>query len=155
MKKCNPQEIIRKIPNIQSLMLPMDWFSKIPENISVFNSLYNWMLTDGKVVSVSDNEIHDRTYVGEKLYKKLISEERKRIKKYRHLKGDDLEVAVLWSDLGSGPKYKIGECVIADDVLLVIPEKSDSKLNDFCDDVNSFINDEKIRGELATKKWTR
>lgn len=145
MKKCKPEDIIRKIPNIQRLMLPMDWFNKISENTSVFNSLYNWMLTDGKVVSVSDNEIHDRTYVGEKLYKKLISEERKRIKRDRHLKGDDLEVAVLWSDLGSGPKYKIGECVIAGDVLLVMPKESDSQFNEFCKNVNQFMNDEEVR----------
>jgi uncharacterized protein YozE (UPF0346 family) len=145
MKKCNPQEIIRKIPNIQSLMLPMDWFNKIPENTSVFNSLYNWMLTDGKVVSVRDNEIHNRTYVGEKLYNKLLSEEKKRIRRTRHLKGDELEKAVFWSDLGNGPQYKIGECVIAGDVLLVMPEKSDSQLNSFCGDVDGFINEEKIR----------
>lgn len=145
MKKCKPEEIIRKIPNIQSLMLPMDWFNKIPENTSVFNSLYNWMLTDGKVVSVSDNEIHDRTFVGEKLYNKLLSEERKRIKRSRHLKGEELEKAVFWSDVGSGPKYKIGECIIAGDVILVMPGKSDNQLNNFCKNVNQFINDEEVR----------
>ena len=33
MRKCNPQDIIREIPNVQSVALPANWFDDIPNDI--------------------------------------------------------------------------------------------------------------------------
>ncbi len=145
MSKINPKDIIREISNVQSVALPADWFDDIPEDQTVFHSLYHWMLTGGRVTENIRNTIHDRTYVGEKLFRKLIAVEKKRIKKTRGLKGDELETAAAWSDLGNGPQNKIGECTIIGDVLLVIPESSKEEYHDFSLKIHNRIFEEEIK----------
>ena len=44
MRKCTIREIIKEVPDVQTVILPKDWFDHLRENESVFNSLYGWML---------------------------------------------------------------------------------------------------------------
>ena len=131
MLKLKPNQIIQKISGIQTIILPKIWFYDLPDNNSVFDSLYEWMLNDGRVTVVSDDVIHNTTYVGDALYRKLISAEKKRIKKVCGLVGSKLDEAVSWSDINSGPKTEIGGCKIAGEVILVVPESSQDELDSF------------------------
>lgn len=131
MRKCTPQEIIREVPNVQTARLPDQWFDDLSDKQDVFNSLYEWMLKKGRVPSENKETLHGRTYVGEKLFKRLIASEKKRLNKKRKIKGDELDRAVAWSDMNSGPKTEIGGCKISGDVILVIPESSRQALDEF------------------------
>lgn len=131
MRKCTPSEIIKVVPDVQTVILPVHWFDNLSDKLDVFNSLYEWMLKSGGVPSSYDKNIHNRTYVGEKLYNKLLAVEKKRLNKKLKIKGDELDSAVGWSDMNSGPKAEIGGCKIAGDVILVIPESSRQALGEF------------------------
>ncbi len=124
MRKCTPREIIKAVPDIQTVILPNHWFDDLSDNQSVFSSLYDWMLKNDRIPSDNKNSLHNRTYVGEKLYKKLLTAEKERINKKFKIKGDALARAVTWSEIDSGPLTKIGGSSISGDVILVIPESS-------------------------------
>ncbi len=131
MRNINPKELIEKVPNIQSVSLPDNWFHNLSDNKSVFISLYEWMISEGELPDEFKINLHNLTYVGEKIYKKLLSAEKKRLRKKLKLKSEEIDVAVSWSDLNSGPKTEIGYCKISGDCILVIPEKSRDELNNY------------------------
>lgn len=152
MRKCTPREIIEEVPDVQTVILPHNWFDDLGENQSVFISLYEWMLENGLVPSEDKESLHNRTYVGEKLFKKLLSAEKKRLRKTLKIKGDELDRAVGYSDMNSGPKTEIGGCNISGDVLLVIPETHRQTLGEFSSKIyrkqhDALIN--KIRANAA------
>ena len=131
MRKYTSREIIKEVPDVQTVILPNHWFDDLSDNQSVFSSLYDWMLKNGRVPSDNKKTLHNRTYVGEKLFKKLYTAEKKRLNKKLKIKGDELDSAVAWSDINSGPKTEIGGCNISGDVILVIPESSKQALGEF------------------------
>jgi len=141
MLKCTPHEIIKAVPDVQSVILPHNWFDDLVESQSVFTSLYEWMIKNGFVPPENEKKLHNRTYVGKKLFKKLLSAEKKRLRKKLKIKGDELDRAVSWSDLNSGPKTKIGGCNISGDVILVIPESSRQALGEFASKIYRKQND--------------
>jgi hypothetical protein len=96
MRKYTPKEIIKEIPDVQTVILPSHWFDDISDNLSVFESLYDWMLKNGRVPSDSKETLHNRTYVGEKLFKKLQTAEKKRLNKKLKIKGDELDCVRDW-----------------------------------------------------------
>lgn len=152
MCKCTPREIIKEVPDVQTVILPHNWFDDLEDNQSVFTSLYKWMLENVLVPSEDKESLHNRTYVGEKLFKKFLSSEKKRLRKKLRIKGDELERAVGWSDLNSGPKTEIGGCNISGDVILVIPETSRQALGEFSSKIYRKQNDaliNKIRVNAA------
>lgn len=124
MRKISPKEIIDNVPNIQSLSLPQNWFNYIDLDKSVFNSLYKWMLDEGEVPAEYEKKLHNMTYIGEKLYNKLLAAEKKRLGKKLKIKSEELVEAVKWSDINSGPKTLIGECALSGDCILVVPVSS-------------------------------
>jgi uncharacterized protein YozE (UPF0346 family) len=96
--------------------------------------------------------IHNITYVGEKLFKKLLVAEKKRLKKKLKIKGVELERALTWSDINSGPKTELGGCNISGDIILVVPESSRQALGEFSSKIyrrerDAAIN--KIRANAA------
>lgn len=131
MSKCTPKEIIKDVPNVQTVIMPDHWFDNLSAGRSVFASLYEWMLEKGRVPSENKETLHSRTYVGEKLFNKLLAAEKKRLNKKLKIKGDELDKAVTWSDINSGPKAEIGGCKISGDVILVVPESSRQALGKF------------------------
>jgi len=152
MRKLKPLQIIQQVPDIQTVIPPKGWLDNLPVQSSVFNSFYKWMTDDGKVTVVNDSVIHNRTYVGASLYRKLVNAERKRIKKVHGLTESKLEDAVFWSDINSGPKTQIADCEISGDVALVIPEASEDALNSFASDIykkNHESTVDKIRSTAA------
>lgn len=124
MNKCTPREIIKEVPNVQTVILPPDWFSYLVDKKSVFISLYEWMLENGYVSSEDKESLHNRTFVGEQLYKKLLSAEKKRLRNKLKIKGKELDRTLDWQDINSGPHTEIGSCIISGDAILVIPEAS-------------------------------
>lgn len=131
MSKCTPRQIISEVPDVQTVILPHNWFDHLNQNRSVFDSLYEWMLKEGGVSSDLAKTLHNRTYVGEKLFNKLLAVEKKHLFKKFKIKGDELDRSVAWSDANSGPKTEIGGFKISGDVILVIPESSREALNKF------------------------
>jgi uncharacterized protein YozE (UPF0346 family) len=132
MFNCSPAEIIKKVPDVQTLTLPSYWFDDLNNNKSVFVSLYEWMLENGRVDQVNKESLHNRTYLGAVLSKKLRSAEKKRLKKKYRIKGDELEEALTWVDIDSGPMDTIGsELKITGHLILVVPETSKKALNKF------------------------
>ena len=150
MRKCNPKEIIHEIPDIQTVTLPDHWFEDLGEDYSVFNSLYDWMLTENRIPAEDKETIHNRTYVGEKIFKKLISAEKRRLKKKLKIQGEKLNSAVAWSDINSGPKTEIGGCKISGDVIFVIPESSRQALSELSVKIYKKEQDAAIRKSKST-----
>lgn len=140
MRNITPKELIEKVPDIQSIYLPDSWFNNLSENKSVFSSLYEWMLDEGEVPQKFKKNLHNLTYVGEKIYKKLIAAEKKRLRKKLKLKSEELDAAVSWSDINSGPKTEIGHCKISGDCILVIPETSKEELGNYSFERYKFEN---------------
>jgi uncharacterized protein YozE (UPF0346 family) len=156
MRKLKPQEIIKAVPDVQTVVLPQDWFDNLNQNSqrSVFNSLYDWMLKNKLIPPDADekNNICNRTYVGEKIYKQLWVAERDRIKKRYKKKGDELEKAVAWSDVNTGPQTEIDGLEICGDSIFVIPESSRDALEKlaFCiNEEDRLITIRKIRSQAA------
>jgi len=152
MRKCTPREIIKEVPDIQSVVVPKNWFDDLSDSQSVFVSLYDWMLKNDLVPPDNKESLHNRTYVGEKLFKKLIIAEKKRLNKKLKIKGDELERAVSWSDINSGPKTEVGGCNISGDIILVVPEPSRQALGQFSSKIYRRERDaaiKKIRANAA------
>jgi uncharacterized protein YozE (UPF0346 family) len=145
MMKCTPREIIKEVPDVQTVILPPNWFDELRDNQSVFTSLYLWMLENGFVSAEHKESLHNRTYVGEKIYKKLLLSEKKRLRKKMKIKGDELDSAVGWSDINTGPKAVIGGCNISGDAILVIPESSRQALGEFSSRIYKKQNDAIIK----------
>ena len=141
MMKCIPREIIKEVPDVQSVILPGNWFDHLKDNQSVFTSLYTWMLENNLVPDENKGSLHNRTYVGEKIFKKFLSAEKKRLRKKMKIKGEELERAVGWSDMNTGPKTEIGGCDISGDVILIIPEASRQALGEFASKIYKKQND--------------
>lgn len=131
MYKCTPKEIIAAVPGVQTVHLDASWFNDLVPEKSVFESLYDWMTESGRIPDENHKTLHNRTYVSDRIFKKLLAAEKKRIQKKHKLKGDDLEEAVAWADLGSGPRCEVGDCEITGDVILVVPESSSAAMGEF------------------------
>jgi uncharacterized protein YozE (UPF0346 family) len=155
MRKCTTKEIINEVPYVQTVKLPNHWFDELKDSKSVFISLYEWMLENGRVPVENKNTLPSRTYVGEKLFSRLLNTEKKRLKKILKIKGAELDSAVFWSDCDSGPKTEIGGCKISGDVILVIPQSSKQALGEFTSKIykkecEAAINKNKANAAGAT-----
>jgi len=144
MDKCTPKEIISAVPGVQTVYLNASWFNELDPGKSVFESLYNWMTESGRIPDENHKTLHNRTYVSDRIFKQLLAAEKKRIQKRHKLKGDDLEEAINWSDLNSGPRNKIGDCKISDDVILVIPESSTEAMGEFSIQLQKKVREKHI-----------
>ncbi|MEB3174723.1 MAG: hypothetical protein VKN60_05995, partial [Cyanobacteriota bacterium] len=69
MKKISPKQLIDSVPNIQTLVLPSDWFEnlELDAKYSIFHHLYEWINQKDTVPMEIKNYIHNRTFLGEKL----------------------------------------------------------------------------------------
>jgi uncharacterized protein YozE (UPF0346 family) len=144
MKKINPRDLIESVPHIQSVTLPDNWFDDIDAKYSVFGYLYKWMLENNRVPHDSYNDIVFRTYAGEKIYKKLMLAEEKRLKKIYKYKGEDLEYALSWNCMQSAPMNKIAGLDISGDCIFVIPSESMNAMGNFRAKIDKEIHDKKI-----------
>lgn len=145
MRKLQLQAIIKAVPEVQTLVLPADWFEHLNTSTDVFNAMYDWMVSGGKVPEDSKSFLPNRTYVGESLYRKLLAAEKKRLRAKLKINGDELDRTLGWSDLSSGPKWKIAGACIAGDAILVIPETSRETFNDFSIKCSRQARNEEIR----------
>ncbi len=145
MRKCIAREIIKEVPGVQTVVLPDHWFDDLNDGHSVFRSLYEWMLKSGRIPAENKESLHDRTYVGEKLYKRLRAEEKKRLNKKLKIKGKELDRALDWSDMNSGPRTEIGGCSISGEVMLVIPESSKEALGEFSSKIFDKVREAEIK----------
>ncbi|MFN9174534.1 MAG: YozE family protein [Synechocystis sp.] len=149
MKKINPRDLINSVPHIQSVTLPDNWFDNIDTKYSVFGYLYKWMLKNNRVPHDPQNDIAFRPYAGEKIYKKLLLAEEKRLKHIYKYKGEDLEYALSWNCMQSAPMNKIAGLDISGNAIFVIPDESMDAMREFAFKVDEEICDKKIKNIRA------
>jgi uncharacterized protein YozE (UPF0346 family) len=126
MPTISPKEVIAAAPAAHTVKLPEGWFDNLPDNVNVFESLYKWLV---ETRQVEPNNLHNQTYAGSGVMKRLLAAESRRIAKRRKLRGEELERAVSWSNIGSGPQELIGGMRLTGDCLIVVPDKDDSFYN--------------------------
>lgn len=135
MLKLKAEEIIKAVPSVQTVVLSDDWFDYLPDTVPVFISLYEW-IQDNYHLSSSGRSLSSLTYVGEKMHKRLIAAEKKRISKRYKIKKDDLDSTIDFSVMDFGPNTTIGRVKLVGDAIIVIPENSRKALNDLAITVN-------------------
>ena len=142
MYKCSLREVINGVPDIQTVTLPDDWFEQLNDKTSVFENLYKWMVDSKRIPVGNEDTLHNRTYVGQSTIKKLLSAEKKRLRKIHNLKGEALDSNTSWSNFGSGPRESLGMHIqISGDAIFVVPEASKSALSNFTSELfNKRIN---------------
>jgi len=59
MRKYTSREIIKEVPDVQTVILPNHWFDDLSDNQLVFSSLYDWMLKNGRVPSDNKKTLHN------------------------------------------------------------------------------------------------
>lgn len=119
MRQINPEQILAAVPNAQSFPLPDNWFDGLSEDVSVFVSLYQWMLDTHRVGE--GDQLPDRTFLGQKLAKQFRAAERRRIARCHGYRGQKLERAVDWSDLNTGPRTEFAQREIKGELIVVMP----------------------------------
>lgn len=142
MKYCKPQQIIEKISEAQTISLPEDWFKNLSDDVSVFGSLYQWMVEARRVPIDEHHDLHNRTYVSQKVANRLRAMEKKRIARKMKLRGEDLERALSWSDANSGPHTLFGERYISGEVLIVLPTNDDERVLAL---KNQFMEEDRLK----------
>lgn len=121
------EDIIRKVPNVQSITLPPSWVPNLRVKKSIFTQFYEHIVAERLCSAVDYTTLHNRTYIGEQMHKRLLSLERKRLSEF--VKASELDKAVNWSDANSGPlTLVLGKMIITGDVALIIPEESKEAL---------------------------
>lgn len=125
MLTIRPERILTAIPSATTVVLPENWFDHLSDDISVYESLYRWMVSKRRVSPV---RLHNRTYAGATVAKQLLTAERRRISKRLGLRGQDLDRSVNFSDLNSGPHTLFAERRLLGKILVVIPEEDDEAL---------------------------
>jgi uncharacterized protein YozE (UPF0346 family) len=132
------KQIVAAIPTAHTIVLPAQWFETLSDNVSVFESLYKWLVETRRV---EPKRLHNRTYAGATVAKRLHAAERRRIARRFKLKGKALEKAVNFSDLDSGPLTLFAEWRLLGNVLIVLPD-DDEKI-------------EKVITEMLIENWNR
>jgi hypothetical protein len=61
MASCYVKQIAAAIPTAHTIVLPDRWFETRSDDVSVFTSLYKWLVETRRVES---DGLHDRTYAG-------------------------------------------------------------------------------------------
>lgn len=123
-------------PNSIIFTLPVDWFDNLPDNTSVFNSLYRWMVNAKKI---NKEDLHN-TYAGSTIAKKLLAAERKRLSKRLKIKGEKLDNALWWSDANSGPRTEFAGRQLLGSSFVVLSDEDRDRID-------------KMSGVFLRKDW--
>ncbi len=129
MRYCKPEQILEAVPEARTILIPDDWFKHLNENVSVFTSLYKWMMEKQRVPAEDLNHLHDLTFAGQKIHSRLLTAEKQRIAKRHHLKGEALKKAVNMSDFNAGPQALFADKPISGEVLIVFPSSVEDKIS--------------------------
>jgi uncharacterized protein YozE (UPF0346 family) len=126
MSSVHIKEIVTAIPSAVTIALPNDWFECLSDDVSIFETLYRWMVAKR---GVSPNRLHNRTYAGASVARRLLSAERRRIGRRRQVRGPELDRALSFSDMDAGPQTLFAERRVLGDALVVISEEDDDRVN--------------------------
>jgi uncharacterized protein YozE (UPF0346 family) len=129
MRYCNPEQILKAIPDVRTIRIPDDWFKHLNKDQSIFNTLYKWMV-EKHLVPVRDfNVLHNLTFASQKIHNRLLAAEKLRIAKKYHLKGMALEKQVNYNDVNLGPQTLFAKRPISGDVLIVFSSSGEAKIH--------------------------
>ncbi|MGK3989282.1 YozE family protein [Sorangium sp. So ce136] len=119
MPSCHLKQIVTAIPMAHAVVLAERWFRALSDDVSVFTSLYRWLVETRHVAPAG---LHDRTYAGAGAARRLLAAERARIARRTKLRGAALDRAVNLSDLNAGPQTLFAERRLLGDALVVVPD---------------------------------
>ena len=81
---------------------------------------------------------------GRNYIESFLQQRKSAFKKMHKIKGDELDSAVGWSDINSGPKTQIGGYNISGDTILIIPASSKQALEDYFSKIYKRVNEAEI-----------
>lgn len=134
MTKCSLNQIVKAVPDVQTITLPDNWFdfADYETKKPIFIQIYEWMLKKNYISNEDYSNIHNKIYAGDRIYKKVIRAERKRIKKTIKVKSSKLDDYVGWSDVNCGMQtLMLSRFELAGESFLFIPDKSKDVFNKF------------------------
>lgn len=143
MRYCKPEQILKAIPEARTILIPDDWFDHLTENVTVFTSLYKWMIEKQGVPAEDFNHLHNLTFASQKTHNRLLAAEKRRIARYRHLKGQALQNAVNMTNLNSGPQALFAKKEISGDVLIVFPSSVEDKISS----AQNLLSDKEVKNQ--------
>ena len=126
MRSCAPEEILAAFSDAQSFSVPNEFFDSLPTNTDVWSSFYLWMIDTRRVRSDRIRSLPDRTFVGDKLARRLRVAEKRRITRCAHLHGKELERALSWSDVNTGPRTEFAGRKIRGDLVIVLSDDTEA-----------------------------
>lgn len=128
MRYCKIDKVLKAMPEARTIRVPHDWFDALDSNTSVFTSLYRWMVDAQGVPDAYFYDLHNLTYIGQLVYRRLLAFEKRRIAKRNHLRGEALQRALSWADMGSGPHTLFADMAIPGDLIIIIPAEARDKM---------------------------
>jgi hypothetical protein len=127
-KNLTVQEAAALCPNGTKIVtdVPDAWLKTIPDSTSVWNSLYRWLGEKHGVSEGDRSDLHNRTFVGKELAKRLDTAETKRIKGRHKLTGEKLKKAFAWSTGDTGPHERFRGHRLNGNALFVVFNSDDA-----------------------------
>jgi len=133
MTKCSLNQIVKSVPDVQTITLPDNWFELADYETKkpIFIQIYEWMLIKNYISNEDFPDVHNKIYAGERIFKKVLNAERKRIKNTKKIKSSQLDEYVGWSDINFGMKTLLSHFELYGDSFLFVPDKSKDRFNKF------------------------
>jgi hypothetical protein len=143
-----PESIVRSFRDATTVRLPSTWFERLPDDVSVFESLYRWIVKEHGVAA--GDALHNRTFAGQQICRKLHAAERRRLARVHRVSGKELEERLNWSSGNAGPLEQFAGCAIAGDALIVISPADRDRVHDVEGEFEEEARQRKNPGNQAT-----
>ena len=126
-------QITRNLPEAIITHLPDSWFTRAQSDQSLFTSFFEWLSSNVK--TITQNEIRNTTFIGKRLFKNLVQQEKNRLSKQQGFHGDHLDEHVAWTLLEYSSLTSISNCYISDTSIVVVPKPDLEKLFNLAEDI--------------------
>ena len=126
-------QITRNLPEAIITHLPDSWFTRAQSDQSLFTSFFEWLSSNVK--TITQNEIRSTTFIGKRLFKKIVQQEKNRLSKQQGFHGDHLDEHVAWTLLEYSSLTSISNCYISDTSIVVVPKPDLEKLFNLAEDI--------------------
>lgn len=110
----DPDAVLIRVPQAFLDALRQD------DSDSVWGRFYQWLVQEH---GFAPERLHNRTLAGKQLMERLLAAEKRRLSARRHkLRGRNLENALNWSNINSGPQEMVeGRTVVGDGCVVAPP----------------------------------
>lgn len=112
-----PDDLVVRIPTATVVTIPEGWLDDLKDTPNVFIQFYEELVFLG----CSAEGLHNRARVGHFLMKRLRRSEKARLRRVHGLAGEELNRALSWNDLDSGPRESFGGHRIIGNSVCILP----------------------------------